>query len=406
MNYTPLDRCLACGSQSLITYLDLGSQALANSYHDGSEPLEGFPLAVNRCAVCWHSQLTVAVRPDLMFKEYLYVSGTTETLCDYFREFAGSVEESQGRQLSVLDIASNDGSLLEQFSLRGHMVQGVDPAANLAPLSQAKGVPTIVDYWSMELAQTLKDSFDAVVAMNVVGHVSDPLDFLAACYAALKEYGRVYIQTSQSRMVVNGEFDTIYHEHHSFFTARSFRALARRAGFSVVGAKRVPVHGSSYLWTLAKGLSQDEPECLAMIAQEKEDGFYSPETYARFADRVHSAAERTKAQIAEFRRRGYRVLGYGAAAKANTFLNYAELDLDGIIDDNPLKVGLLTPGRGIPILPSSFLAESDDPVAVVILAWNFADEIVRRISLQRPGAKDDVFFQYFPEPRICQSQPS
>ncbi|MBX3117430.1 MAG: class I SAM-dependent methyltransferase [Fimbriimonadaceae bacterium] len=405
MNYTPMTECLACGSADMQTYLDLGVQPLANSYHDGSKPLETFPLGVNRCKRCWHSQLTVAVDPDLMFKEYLYVSGTTATLVDYFKDFVQQVEQRQGSGMSVLDIASNDGSLLEQFLLRGHTVLGVDPAENLANASADRGVPTQVDYWSPELANSLGPSFDTIIAMNVLGHVASPLEFLTACKAALKPGGNVYIQTSQSRMVVNGEFDTIYHEHHSFFTAKSFRELAHRAGFSVVGATRVPVHGSSYLWTLAEGLSHCEVACQEMIDQEEADGFYDPATYERFADKVRRTAQVIHAQIAAFRRQGYRVIGYGAAAKANTFLNYAGLDLDGIIDDNPLKVGLKTPGRNIPILPSAFLPKIEEPLAVVMLAWNFAGEIMKRVAAQRPNAVNDVFFQYFPDPKICQNQP-
>src|SRR5271165_1803863 len=213
MSYAPITHCLACGGSHLDPYLDLGRQPLANSYHDGSAPLDEFPLGVSVCPDCWHTQLTVAVDPDLMFKNYLYVSGTTSTLSRYFVDFVLRTERDQPltRPLRVLDIASNDGSLLEKFKLRGHVVQGVDPADNLRSRSHAKDIPTIVGYWNEAALGQIGEQFDVIVAMNVLGHITYPAEFLALCGRALKPHGRIYIQTSQALMVKNGEFDTIYH---------------------------------------------------------------------------------------------------------------------------------------------------------------------------------------------------
>lgn len=396
-----LECCLACGAADPLPYLDLGDQPLANSYHDGGGAGPEFPLGVAYCPSCWHSQLTVAVDPALLFRHYLYVSGTTKTLVEYFRWFAGFAAGRACRAgpLAVLDIASNDGSLLKEFAAAGHAIQGVDPAENLAPLAEAAGVPTEVAYWSLETAARLGRRFDVIVAMNVLGHNADPLAFMEASGAALAPNGRIYVQTSQAEMIARGEFDTIYHEHHSFFSTRSFAALCRRAGLHLVSGRKVPVHGTSYLWEVAAEPTASDGTIEAMDVAEERLGYYDAETYTRFGERVVDTADFVTRTIADFRERGYAAIGYGAAAKGNTFLNFAGLDLDYIVDDNPMKHGLRTPGRNIPIVGPETLAQESRPVACLILAWNFYDEVMARI-VERRQRDDDRFIRFFPEREI------
>ncbi len=401
-----LDHCLACGNAALVPYLDLGAQPLANSYHDGRGAGPEFPLGSSYCPDCWHSQLTVAVDPALLFKHYIYVSGTTKTLVDYFRWFVdfSTARLGRGAPLSVLDIASNDGSLLKEFAAAGHAVQGVDPAENLAPLAEAAGVPTEVAYWSAATAARLGRRFDLIVAMNVLGHNADPLGFLTACGAALAPGGRLYIQTSQAEMVGRGEFDTIYHEHHSFFTTRSFAALCRRAGLHLVAGRKVPVHGISYLWEIAGGDAAADGSVAALEAYEEAGGYYRADTYARFGERVAETAAFVRDAVARFRGEGFAVIGYGAAAKGNTFLNFAGLDLDYIIDDNPMKNGLQTPGRNIPITGPEMLERETRPIACLVLAWNFYDEVMARIVARRSRG-DDRFIRFFPSREVTAPPP-
>src|SRR5580658_3982435 len=398
-DYRRLDTCLACGGSHLAPYLDLGAQPLANSYHDGKTVLDNYPLGVNLCADCFHTQLTVAVNPDLMFKNYLYVSGTTTTLSRYFEDFVLRAERDIGveRKLRVLDIASNDGSLLEKFKLRGHTVLGVDPAENLRPLSEAKGVPSLVSYWDEDALNQSGGQFDVIVAMNVLAHITYPADFLALCRRALAPGGRIYIQTSQAMMVKNGEFDTIYHEHHSFFTVRSFLALAARAGLSIVDIEHVPVHGMSYLvqLTAAADRAASNVRDLEVGRLETGAGYYDPKTYAHFTSRALTTRDKVTELVAWSRAAGYTVGGYGAAAKGMTFLNFAGLDLDYIIDDNPMKVGLLTPGRNIRVVGPDHLDEDGSNTVFVILAWNFYEEIMRRIRARRDNARN-YYLTYFP----------
>ena len=399
--FHPIDRCLACGGARLTQYLDLGTQPLANSYIEARRAEPMFPLAVNVCLDCHHSQLGVAVDPDLLYKNYLYTSGTTKTLSVYFDWFVETVEAlTPGRRLRVLDIASNDGTLLAKFLRRGHEVLGIDPAENLRATAEAMGVASIVDYWGPRAAAALAAegrSFDVVIAMNVLGHVSAPLPFLEGIGSVLADGGRAFIQTSQCEMLKNFEFDTIYHEHHSFFTAKSFQTLSGRAGLTILSADKVPVHGKSYLWCLGRSGEVDGSQA-ALLAQEDGWGYYHTDIYEEFGRRAHESVHFVRETLAAARQQGLPCVGFGAAAKGNTFLNFGEIDLDFIIDDNPLKVGLLTPGRQIPIRPAADLEAIPD-CAILILAWNFFDEIAAKIRARRPD-RNDAFITYFPQPRV------
>lgn len=402
MSYRIIGRCVACDSADLSVYMDLGRQPLANSYHDGREPQQTYPLAVNVCGSCFHSQLSVAVEPDLLYKNYLYVSGTTKTLIDYFDWFVDWTEQQfGGKKLRVLDIACNDGSLLSRFLAKGHVVKGVDPAENLAPLAREKGVDITTAYWSADTARALGRQFDVITAMNVVAHLPTPSDFLTGCAISLAPGGRVFVQTSQAEMIGRREFDTVYHEHHSFFHTRSMKGLVERAGLAMVAARKVPVHGTSYVWTMQHPLAEAEPSVAEFQADEERRGYYDPQTYTSYMDSIRKTAEQTRVTIADYRRKGFKIFGYGAAAKGNTFLNYAELDLDLIIDDNPLKVGLLTPGRNIPIASAEALASEQKPLLMLVLAWNFFDEVCHRVRQKRANP-DDRFITYYPEFRITQ----
>jgi len=241
-----LNECLCCGSEKLKLVLDLNEQPLANSFKKTAEEDEPtFPLRLNICEDCTHLQLSHAVNPDLLFKNYLYVSGTSQTLRDYFDWFARETLTYAPDASTVLDIACNDGSQLNSFKALGLKTYGVDPAENLHPLSSANH-DVVCDYFTDKYAYHYgSKNLDIITAQNVFAHNSYPLEFLKQCKEIMHDASVLFIQTSQADMIRNNEFDTIYHEHLSFFNASSMSALARRAGLCLVDIRKTPIHGNS-----------------------------------------------------------------------------------------------------------------------------------------------------------------
>ncbi len=392
--YQVLTRCVACDSEGLKPLLDLGEQPLANSFHTKDELLDKFPLAVNRCMDCNHIQLTVAVNPDLLFEEYAYVSGTTTTLMKYFNDYADHIEKKfKGVKLNILDIACNDGSLLKVFKERGHKILGVDPAKNLRKISKQNGIDVIVDYWSEDIAEKYKDSFDLIIAQNVLAHIPVPMEFLKAAYKAIKPSGLISIQTSQYFMLKNGEFDTIYHEHHSFFCLNSFSRLTKRCLLNVVDAHHANIHGGSMVWYLSKtnNLVTDSYKKLC----DEEAKFINEEAFKKFKKNSMAFRNKLNSLSDEHLSKGYKIIGYGAAAKGNTVLNYCQLNLEYIVDDNPLKQDKFTPGLDIAVVPALELKNVSESLLIIIFAWNFAVEIRERIKRVRNNP-NDKFLVYFP----------
>jgi 2-polyprenyl-3-methyl-5-hydroxy-6-metoxy-1,4-benzoquinol methylase len=396
-NYIELNECRVCSSKKLVEVLDLNNQPLANSYHNNDEEQEEFPLKINVCSKCFHVQLSVVVNPDLMFKDYLYVSGTSKTLHSYFEDFAKMCQEySRGRR-TVLDIACNDGTQLDKFARLGWQTYGVDPAKNLYPLS-SKNHEIICNYWSEEVAGQMYEVYDAIIAQNVFAHTNEIHGFLEACSHVADENTNIFIQTSQANMIVNNEFDTIYHEHLSFFNTKSMKKCANLNGYSLVDVFSADIHGGSYVFVLRLG-EHNEIIAKRRIRSEKEQGLYNLETYVEYAKKCIKVTKDFNDELKKFKAKGYKTVGYGAAAKGNTFLNFAQADLDYIVDDNELKWGLHTPGRNIPIKDPAVLAEEEpEKLLVVPLAWNFFDEISQRAN--EITNSELSFIRYFPEVRV------
>lgn len=395
----PNDSCLACGNtKSLRSILDLGEQPLANDYHNGKELVE-YPLKLNLCNECYHLQLSHSVNPDLMFKNYLYVSGTTQTLRDYFDYFSKMTLEYVPEAKNILDIASNDGTQLDSYKKLGLHTYGIDPAENLYQDVVDKGHTVICDYFNTESILNFKETkFDIITAQNVFAHTRFTLEFLKSCKEILADGGKLFIQTSQANMVMNNEFDTIYHEHLSFFNINSMKTLINISGLHLIDVKKPDIHGTSYIFVISKENEDQRENLITEINKEKQNGLYDVMKYPEYAVKAYNAAFTLKKKLKEFKDNGYALIGYGAAAKGNTLLNFAKINLDYIIDDNELKQGLLTPGMNIPIFGSDKLLSIDpgQKIVFVPLAWNFYTEIKKRI-LDKRNNKKDIFVMYFPE---------
>lgn len=398
MNYKENKTCLVCEEPIDTEYLNLNDQPLANSYHKG-EVLPTYPLRMNVCKNCWHSQLSVSVDPDKMFEHYLYISDTSKTLKTYFEWTTDYILSNVDPNThKVLEIACNSGVLLEMFQNKGFECYGVDPAKNIRPLSEERNLNVYVDYWNKGFAEKIKGEvglFDLVLAFHVLPHVQDPNDFVLSCKNVLSDNGKIFLQTSQCDMFLNNEFDVIYHEHSSYFTASSIRELSHRNGLYVSSIVKTDIHSKSFLFSLQKGFSL-EAELNKLIIEESKNGLYNIQKYIDFSEKAAEIKEKILNGLKKFREEGYTIIGYGAAAKGSTLLNYIEFKLDYIIDDNYMKWGWLTPGVDIEIHSIDLLKRDFEKICFVPLAWNFYSEIKERIENVR-DTKNDVFVRYFPE---------
>jgi len=389
--YKRINYCLCCDNKDLNFSLDLNSQPLANSYlKDKNEPEDKFPLGINFCPKCTHIQLTHSVDPDRLFKNYLYVSGTTQTLRDYFEWFVTFCKSySSGNK--VLDIACNDGTQLDFFKAKGYQTYGIDPAENLHKLS-SKNHQVVCDYFTEDSIDKLKIKFDIITAQNVFAHNTYPQNFLKICKENLNDDGCIFIQTSQADMVFNNQFDTIYHEHISFFSVKSFCTLAKKVGLNVIDVKRTQVHGTSFVFVLSKSKKDKSEELISLENELNSDIMDS------YSKKCKSIAIDTHNKILELKKDGYKVIGYGAAAKGNTFINFSKFNLDYIVDDNPLKHNLYSPGSKIPIYSPNVLLKEEEKLCIVPLAWNFFEEIKKRVIEKK--VLNCIFLKYFPEVTI------
>lgn len=386
--------CRICDTQLPEPYLDLGITPLANSYlleHSEIQHEERYELAVTLCPTCMLSQLTVVVPPGLMFKHYLYVSSTTQTFRSHCSELAENVlkEVRVGTNPVALDIGSNDGCLLSKFRELGAEVVGVDPAENLSAEANAKGIKTINSYWGDDAAAQVArivGNPDVITATNVFAHVDCIHDFLRCVTNTLQDTGLFVFEVPYFvDLVQKCEFDTIYHEHLSYFLLKPIQRAVSDHGLRVIDVQHHPIHGGTIRVFVAKvGSGYSVRSSVGeMLAAEEEMGFYDRAVYESFANTVAENKSKMLALVKRLAAEGKRIAGYGAAAKGNTLLNYYGLDCKNIkfiCDDNQKKHGYLTPGSHIPIVGPSSLSTSTCEY-LLLLAWNFSDEIKRRTKL-------------------------
>ncbi|MCA9090130.1 MAG: methyltransferase domain-containing protein [Planctomycetaceae bacterium] len=398
--------CLACGSD-VVSVLDLGSQPLANCLlRSSDEPYERYPLGLSACSNCGHAQLSHLIPPESLFVDYVYASGTSNTLRNYFDWFAVELRRFLPEGARVLELACNDGSLLRAMSAKGLDVIGVDPAENLTAEARKKGSNVLTGFFPETKPE---GKFDAIVAMNVAAHTPRPLEFLTGIAESLADEGIAIIQTSQAKMIENGELDTIYHEHCSFFSPSSMAVLARRAGLVLESVRLVAVHGTSYSFQLREpgakvqhdfcssepfAVQWPNPTPVSMDADFS--GEKASAEFGRFADKARSVIDRAHAAIECRRAEGYQVALVGVAAKAMTFIGAANIRPDHFLDEANLKIGLFVPGYTVPIRPFADASALRNKTVFLIGAWNFAEEIkgkLRRANL----AGEHVIMSYFPE---------
>ena len=405
--------CRTCGQAALELVLDLGKTPLANDFIDPAEVSRYdtfLPLRLCVCRNCTLAQLADTVDPRVLYARYAYVTSTSRTMdehltrqCEHLLRVAGATKGAR-----VLEIASNTGLYLKKFQEQGCDVLGVEPAENISEVAVKSGVPTRTEFFNAGTAGKIASTWgkaDIVVGRHVFAHIDDLRDVLRGLDTIAHENTVIAFEVPYLVDFFEGtQFDTIYHEHLSYVSVKSVQALVDGTSFFVQRVDRYPIHGGSILFhlrrrssDLAEHASVDE---LARLETKLNLG--APEAWKPFVQRVDHIRTELPKLIRDLRAQGKRVIGYGASAKGNTLLNTCGLttkDLDYIIDNTPFKQNKVAPGSWLPIQPPEALMR-DHPDYALILAWNFAPEIIRReTEYQKTGGR---FIVPIPEPRIVE----
>ncbi|HET8741463.1 MAG TPA: class I SAM-dependent methyltransferase [Gaiella sp.] len=385
--------CRHCATPLALTMVDLGKSPLCQTVltHDELERGELFyPLHVRVCESCWLAQIPELATPDEIFTEYAYFSAYSDSWVEHARRYVEEMCDrlSLGPDSLVVELASNDGYLLQHFLPKGVPVLGVEPAVNVAEAAVARGVETITEFFGAELGARLAEDrghADLVLGNNVLAQVPDINDFAAGVAALLAPGGTATFEFPHlAKLIEHLEYDTIYHEHFSYFSLHSIRSIFGAQGLELVDVQELASHGGSLRVFLRQASAGADPAPAVAEVLEREDaqGLRDPGSYARFAEGVRESKRALLDLLIGLRREGKQVVGYGAPGKGNTLLNYCGLGTDFLeytVDRNPYKQGKHTPGTHIPIHPPEKIAETR-PDVIVILPWNLAAEIGEQLA--------------------------
>ena len=386
--------CRFCGTKLQHTLVDLGMSPLCESYvsPDRLNQMEPFyPLHVYVCDSCFLVQLEQYVSPEEIFSEYAYFSSYSDSWLAHAKDYTEMIVKrlKLSDRSRVIELASNDGYLLQYFVQKGIPALGIEPAANVAAVAEAKGVPTLVKFFGRETAHELvseRGQVDLVIGNNVLAQVPDLNDFVAGMKIVLKPDGVITLEFPHlMRLMDENQFDTIYHEHFSYFSFLTAEKIFSNHGLTLFDVEELPTHGGSlriygrHVTDNTKPISDRAAE---LRKREQDAGFGDLEHYLTFGEKVRE----TKRKLLEFligaKREGKAIAGYGAPGKGNTLLNYCGIRSDFIdytVDRNPYKQGKYLPGTRIPIFDPQKISETK-PDYVLILPWNFKDEIMAQMS--------------------------
>ncbi len=402
--------CRSCGGQDLRTFLSLGKTPLADALLEPGAPVDDeprFPLDVAFCPQCTLVQILEEVPPQQLFVDnYLYFSSFSDHVMKHAKAHADNLVASRGMGKGnlVVELASNDGYLLRNFLPYGVSVLGVDPAPDQAAAARAVGVPTVEEFFGVELARRLREEHgpaDVIIANNVMAHVPQLNDFVGGMAELLGDDGVVTVENPWVKdLVDHGEFDTIYHEHFYYYSCTAVDTLVRRHGMFLNHVEYFPdLHGGTLRWHFGKkeDVSAQTQEFLRV---ERESGVTHFSYYENFAHRVDDIRQSLRSTLEQLRQDGARIAAYGAAAKGSTMLNCVGIDaelVDFVVDRNTHKQGKLMPGVHLPIRGVEALLD-DQPDYCLLLAWNFTDEILaQQAEYRRRGGR---FIRPVPEVTI------
>lgn len=402
-DFKTVTNCRVCGSDRLKRYLDLGKVPPANSLlqSEHSESVK-YPLEVLFCEECSLSQLSVVVPPEILYGSYPYNSSVSETFKKHCYEMAKFLKGmTTSHKPSVVDIASNDGCLLEQFKKCNYYVNGVEPCLDLAEKSNAKGIATVNDFWN-ERASSLTPACDIITATNVLAHVDDVKSFIGLAKKNLRVASKGFMVVEVpylSNILKSNQFDTIYHEHLSYFLFKPLKILFESCGMKVFRVEQHDIHGGS-LRVYASPYERDVHQSVEMIENfESFNKLHEFQTYIGFAQKVTEAGSRFKDLLKDLALEGKKVMGYGASAKGASLMNYCDItqhEVESILDDTKEKQGKFIPGCRIPIVDKSHL-EKSFPDYLVLFSWNFAWELISNTKTHKERGGKYII----PIPQVC-----
>ena len=405
------NQCRTCGSKNLKLILDLGRTALANDFLKPEEVANykiSLPLRVALCPDCSLVQLGDTVDPKILYSHYAYVTSTSKTMDTHLNQMMTHLLSTArlGAGSKVLEIASNTGVFLKKFKERGCEVLGIEPAGNIADVALATAIPTRKEFFNAATAKKLQAEWgaaDLILGRHVFAHIDDLRDLIAGLEVISHQDTLIAFEVPYvADFFEHTEYDTVYHEHLSYISVRAIEALVKDTAFMVARVDHYPIHGGSILFHLRQRAAKAEPHASVAQALEKEKQMRlsEPATWESFAQRVNHIRTELPALLRKLKAQGKRIIGYGASAKGNTLLNTCGIttkELDYIIDNTPFKQNKIAPGSWIPVRPPEMLLK-DQPDYALLLAWNFAPEIIKReTEFQKRGGR---FIMPIPEPKV------
>ena len=410
-HYRSRKKCGICNSTNFSMILDLGEQPPSDAFVENIKSISQeikFPLRLGLCNDCFFVQLLDIVDKELLFKHYPYMTSASKPIVEHFKKYANEIYNDyliSKNEPTVLEIASNDGSMLLEFKKLGTKVIGIEPAENIAKIANESGILTKNSFFSSALAKEISktENISVVVANNVVAHVGDLHDFMEGIKILIKENGIFVFEVPYlNDLLQKLEFDTIYHEHLSYFALSPIINLVHQFGLEVFDIKKQSVHGGTIrVFITKKGNILQKNSVQKFLDEEHQYGLDKILTYEKFAQNVIDLKSDLIESIVKLKKEKKSLIGYGASAKGTVLLNYCNIDhtiLDFIVDTTPLKQGKLTPGTHIPILSPNAMESKGDGDLVLLLIWNYKDAILEKEKLFR--SRGGKFLIPIPKPEI------